>query len=222
MSTEPDNSVSWLLWRTAGKDWDYEFIARPAASVGWYDFWKWVFPTGGPDDAGSCGRRGVVPIQRGTMLEDSRFWAMSFRDPGGRTDTQGRPINHFVVVLYDEHDTAHSEVRGTDPVRAIWPQIERAFAGVYDDRGPGRMPSLTPARQDVVARSVGDSPPHLPRHMLASATDTGRYTPQKKKTPRANATKRRAACVPKRGQTVTFLLLALIAALVVVAWLISL
>ncbi len=88
-----------VLWRTAGHDWDYEFIAVPQRipMSSWYQFHRQVFANLAPSDE----ERNLYGTLMAPASSPSPFVGTAFLDPM-RRDVLDRRIAHFIVWFFEK------------------------------------------------------------------------------------------------------------------------
>lgn len=198
-----------VLWRTRGRTWDYRFVLRPVHPhiETWYDFHA---------DAFSGVTPGRDPINVGGVLHTSGrtevpFVATTFQDPTLR-DAAGRPVVHYLVWFPTVSGvSAYLEVPedwGLQFVQAFGDEWKTAFSsdGASDDD------LLEPARSRLKEVSLSDA--------RNASIQLDRQIYERELRDRVEKKKRRA--VPPRSRTHrTLLLLAIGAAALILAVLIS-
>jgi hypothetical protein len=115
-------SLSDVLYRTRGRDWDYGFVLQPKPLLreGWYALHRRIFanvePTRSP-----LSLRGSLAIQLGQP-----FFATVFTD-AERRDSQGRPVAHYVTWLGAAAESAPGRSFGEPFVAALKPALDAIF-----------------------------------------------------------------------------------------------
>jgi len=115
-------SLSRVLYRTRGRDWDYAFLLQPEPLIveGWYALHRRIFAQVEP---------GPVPLLlRGALAVGvgQPFFATAFTDPV-RRDDQDRPIAHYVAWLGRDAEAAPGLSFGPSFVAALAPALDAVF-----------------------------------------------------------------------------------------------
>ena len=144
--------LDYILWRTRGLHWDYEFVLEPAAphsAEGWFWMHRAAFEgvVPGRDPmyvVGSLENDGEAPVE---------FVGTAFLDDQ-RTDVHGRPVAHY-VIWFKAVESA-GEIVSTTPrgwERAFLGHVESALdsPGVFD-----APPSGQPDAELVSLRVLAD------------------------------------------------------------------
>ncbi|RYZ08120.1 MAG: hypothetical protein EOO73_08635 [Myxococcales bacterium] len=125
MSSAPSLTVSLtdVLYRTRGQDWDYAFLLKPPPllSEGWYALHRRIFS-------------GVEPSEEPLLLRGELgvgvghpFFATVFVD-SVRRDSQGRPVAHYVAWLGKAAEAAPGLSFGPGLIAAIAPALAAVFS----------------------------------------------------------------------------------------------
>jgi hypothetical protein len=137
-------SLSDVLYRTRGRDWDYAFLLQPQPllSEGWYALHRRMFG-------------GVEPGEEPVLLRGELgvglghpFFATTFVD-SARRDSQGRPVAHYLAWLGTAAEAAPGLSFGPGLVAALGPALDSVFdlAPASLTRGDGKpLDSLLRAR----------------------------------------------------------------------------
>lgn len=137
MSSAPTLSLSLsdVLYRTRGRDWDYAFLLQPPPllSEGWYALHRRMFS-------------GVEPSEEPVLLRGELgiglghpFFATAFVD-SARRDSQGRPVAHYVAWLGKAAEAAPGSSFGPGLLTALGPALDSVFDLAPDSlpRGDGK------------------------------------------------------------------------------------
>lgn len=84
------------LWKTRGREWDFEFLLLPLGTgiPAWYRIWSQMFKATSDSRDGIQRRFGVFEL--GPRLG---YAATMLLDPEGRRDAAGRPIFHQLALV---------------------------------------------------------------------------------------------------------------------------
>lgn len=131
-----------VLYRTRGRDWDYAFLLQPVPLIteGWYALHRRIFANVEPEPT-PVFLRGALGVGTGHP-----FFACAFTDPK-RTDSQGRPVAHYIAWLGAEAEAAPGLAFGPGLVEALAAPLDSVFELSPDSLRSGEKPLDTQLRQ---------------------------------------------------------------------------
>jgi hypothetical protein len=141
-----------VLYRTRGRDWDYAFLLQPVPILGegWYALHRRIFANVEPEPT-PLFLRGALGVGTGHP-----FFACAFTDPQ-RTDSQGRPVAHYIAWLGAEAEAAPGVSFGPGLVEALRSALDSVFELAPEALRSGEKPLDTQLRQRFQAALTADA-----------------------------------------------------------------
>jgi hypothetical protein len=142
-----------VLYRTRGRDWDYAFLLQPVPLLGegWYALHRRIFAHVEPEPT-PLFLRGALGVGTGHP-----FFACAFTDPE-RTDSQGRPVAHYIAWLGADAEAAPGLAYGPRLVEALAAPLDSVFELSPDAlRGRSEKPLDAQLRQRFAAALTADT-----------------------------------------------------------------
>lgn len=141
-----------VLYRTRGRDWDYSFLLQPVPLLGegWYTLHRRIFANVEPEPTPQL-LRGALGVGTGQP-----FFATAFTDPL-RSDSQARPVAHYIAWLGPEAEAAPGLSFGPGLVHALGGALDSVFNLAPEAIRSGEKPLDTLLRQRFQAALSADT-----------------------------------------------------------------
>ena len=141
-----------VLYRTRGRDWDYSFLLQPVPLLGegWYALHRRIFANVEPEPTPLL-LRGALGVGTGQP-----FFATAFTD-AARSDSQARPVAHYIVWLGTAAEAAPGLSFGPGLVHALGGALDAVFGLAPEAIRSGEKPLDALVRQRFQAALQGDT-----------------------------------------------------------------